>query len=167
MASRIRDALHRALESSRGDSLAAVRLSKGIARQINASLGQPIAPREEIAARAEARQRLKDLRSGAAADPKARPEAVPVFVYFEKGRNVRELARIEELLSAKKIQWARLDVAGDEATLEFVVRRARCEADDLPVVFVGDRAVGNFPAVVEADAAGELQALVFGAPRSP
>ncbi len=61
---------------------------------------------------------------------------------------MRELVRIEELLSAKSYAWTRLDVAGDEATLDFVMREAACERDDLPVVFVANRVIGNFEALV-------------------
>jgi hypothetical protein len=162
MPSRIRDALYRAIASPRGDSIAALRLSKGLARQINQSLGQPLAPSDELIARAEARELLKGLRGGGAKPAPTTAAPAPVFVYFETGRNVRELARIEELLAAKAIAWTRLDVRDDEATLDFVTRRAQCEADDLPVVFVAEHAVGNYPALVRADVAGELRRLVFG-----
>jgi glutaredoxin len=82
---------------------------------------------------------------------------------LEEGRNVRELKRIEELLVAKAIVWKRFDISGDEATLEFVARQAHCERDDLPVVFVADRAIGGYDALVRADVSGELERLVHGA----
>ena len=55
------------------------------------------------------------------------------MVYFERDRQTSELARITELLDARRIEYRLLDVAGDEATLAFVTREARCEPQDLPV----------------------------------
>jgi hypothetical protein len=76
---------------------------------------------------------------------------------------VRELTRIEELLGARGFTWKRLEVGDDEATLEFVLRKAGCERDELPVVFVADHAVGTYDAVVRSDVSGELTRLVNGA----
>jgi hypothetical protein len=163
MASRIRDALYRAITGPRGDAIGALRVSKGLARQVNASLGFPLATRDEIAARVAARAELEELRTSGAKPTRSAAPPAPVFVYFEAGRNVRELNRIEELLGAKGIPWTRLDVRDDEATLEFVTRKAGCEPDDLPVVFVAEHAVGRYPDVVRADVAGDLERLVFGA----
>jgi hypothetical protein len=162
MPSRIRDALYRAIASPRGDSIAPLRITKDLARQLNDMIGTPLATREELEARAVARARLLELRSGTAKGAGEPTDPAPVFLYFETGRNVRELTRMEEVLSAKGIRWTRLDVRGDEATLEFVTRKAECEADDLPVLFVAERPVGNFAAVVASDVSGELARLVFG-----
>jgi hypothetical protein len=158
----VRDALYRAITTLRGDSLLPVRIPKDLARRLNATLGRPLAPHDELISRARARTRLAELRTVAATPNSSRTEAAPVLVYFEKDRNVRELVRIEELLVAKGIAWTRLDVAGDEATSDFVVRKAKCERDDLPVVFVADRAIGGFEALVRADVEGELVLLVRG-----
>jgi|HubBroStandDraft_1064217.scaffolds.fasta_scaffold74134_2 hypothetical protein len=160
MLSRLRDTLFRAITTPRGDSFAAVRVPKEIARDLNLTFGSFLAPREEIEKRAAAGARLAELRAVGAAPKKAPSVAAPVVVYFEKDRNVRELARIEELLAAKGIAWTRLDVAGDEATLTFVVRKAQCEEDDLPIVFVADSPVGGYQALVDADVSGELARLV-------
>jgi len=54
-------------------------------------------------------------------------------------------------------------VTGDEAALEFVMREASCEKDELPIVFVGAAAVGGFRELVEADVSGELRRALFGA----
>ena len=162
MFGRVREALFQAITSSRGDSLAAVRVPKDLARRLNSTLGEPLASREELAKRARAIARLAELRArGANAKPTSR-EPAPVFVYFEKDRNVRELTRIEELLGARSIAWRRLDVAGDEATIDFVTRTAGCERDHLPVVFVGDRPIGAYAALVKSDVSGELATLVLG-----
>ncbi len=156
----VRDALYRAITSPRGDSLGPVRIPKDLARRLNATLGRPLATREELAKRAQSRARLEELtRAGGAAGSSPR-EAAPVLVYFERDRNVRELGRIEELLAAKGYAWKRLDVAGDEATIDFVTRKAKCEAKDLPVVFVADEPVGVYEALVRADVSGELARLV-------
>jgi hypothetical protein len=156
----VRDALYRAITTSRGDSLAPVRIPKDLARRLNVSLGRPLAPREELVKRASARSRLEELRHAGAAQARTPAPAAPVLVYFEKDRNARELGRIEELLAAKGYAYKRLDVAGDEATIEFVTHKAQCEPDDLPVVFVADKPIGPFEALVRADVSGELARLV-------
>jgi hypothetical protein len=166
-----RDALYRAITSPRGDGVAALRIPKDLARRINATLGEPLAAKEELERRGEARRRLKELREAPAKAGSsesrtggARSEDAPVLVYFEKDRNVRLLTRIEELLTAKSLPWRRLDVAGDEATIDFITRRAACERDDLPVVFVGDRVIGGYEALVAADVSGELESAVRTVP---
>jgi hypothetical protein len=129
-------------------------------RRLNATLGSPLASREELTRRAAARERLAKLRATGPSEEKRALGPAPLLVYFEKDRNVRELVRIEELLSAKGYEWKRLDVAGDEATMTFVVRQAEVEPDDLPIVFVADRVVGNYDALVRSDVSGELERLV-------
>jgi hypothetical protein len=162
MLDQIKDVLYRAIVTPRGDGLAAVRIPKDLARRLNAALGEPLATREELAKRARALARLRDLRAGRATAEAVNRERPPVLVYFEGGRNVRQLTRIEELLAAKAIPWKRLDVGNDEATVEFVTRRAGCERDELPVVFVADQAIGTFEALVRSDVSGELQKLLGG-----
>jgi hypothetical protein len=156
----VRDVLYRAITTPKGDSLAPVRIPKDLARRLNTALGAPLAPRDELARRAKARARLEELRRDAGGAEKRQAEAAPVLVYFEKDRNVRELGRIEELLAARGYAFRRLDVTGDESTIDFVTRKARCEAKDLPVVFVADEPVGVFDALVRADVSGELARLV-------
>ena len=160
MFDRAKDALYRAIATPRGDAFAPLRVPKDLARRLNATLGSPLAPLDELARRAAARDRLVQLRSEGSAPPERRPVQAPVHVYFKKDRNVRELVRIEELLAAKGYTFIRLDVADDEATTDFVARTAHVEQDELPIVFVGDRVVGNYEALVRADASGELEKLV-------
>jgi len=162
MLDRVRDTLYRAIATPRGDAFAAIRVPKDLARRLNETLGAPLAPRDELARRAAARDRLAALRAAGSSEARRSVARAPLLVYFEKDRNVRELVRIEELLGAKGHEWKRLDIAGDEATLDFVVRKAKCEADDLPVVFVADRVVGGYDALVAADVSGELEKLVRG-----
>jgi hypothetical protein len=163
----LRDSLYRAITTPRGDSLLPIRIQKDLARRLNMTLGSPLCSREEAAKRREAARRLEQLRrGGASATPKAAAprEAAPVMVYFEKDRNVRELGRVEELLGAKAIPFTRLDVRGDEATLDFVMREAKCKEDELPVVFVAGTAIGGYTALVAADVSGDLERRVFGSP---
>jgi hypothetical protein len=162
MLDRVRGALFAAITTQHGESILPLRVSKDLARRLNSTLGQPLATRDELARRAQARSRLAELRAGGAKTGPLKREDAPVVVYFERDRNVRELGRIEELLSAKSFAWKRLDVAGDEATLDFVMTKAKCEKDDLPVVFVADRVIGSYPALVEADVSGELARLIRG-----
>jgi hypothetical protein len=157
---RLRDTLFRAITTSRGDSFAAVRIPKEIARDLNITLGTFLAPHDELTRRSEAGVRLAQLRAAGVVPPRAPSVAAPVLVYFEKDRNIRELARIGELLDAKGIAWKQLDVAGDEVTLNFVTLKARCENDELPVVFVADTPVGGYDTLVSADISGELARLV-------
>ena len=103
-----------------------------------------------------------DLRRAGTKDVRARV-AAPVTVYFEKDRNVRLLERVEEALKAKSIAYTLADVAGDEATHDFVTRTAKCEKDDLPIVFVADKPIGGYNDLVAFDVSGELTKAVFGA----
>ncbi|MGA7120936.1 MAG: hypothetical protein WBY94_12605 [Polyangiaceae bacterium] len=163
MLDRVKGTLFRAITTTRGDSLAAVRIPKEVARYVNSALGHPLATTEELSRRAEARALLATLRAPSANKTAVPPrEPAPVLVYFQRDRNVRELVRIEELLAARGIAFKRLDVTGDQPMTEFVTRAAKCERDELPVVFVADRAIGPFPALVEADVSGELARLVRG-----
>ena len=156
----LRSALHRAITTTRGDSLAAVRIPKSLARRLNVTLGSPLAPEAELASRDAARARLAELRAKGGPGEKLRKDAAPVLVYFEKDRNVRELGRVEELLTAKGYAFKRLDVGGDDATIEFVMLKSGCKRDELPIVFVADRAVGGYEALVRSDVSGELARLV-------
>jgi hypothetical protein len=160
MLDRVRDALYRAIATPRGDAFAPVRIPKDLARRLNATFGSPLAPSDELARRTAARDRLATLRASGSSEEKRALGPAPLLVYFEKDRNVRELVRIEELLGAKGYEWKRLDVAGDEATMDFVVRQAQGERDDLPIVFVADRVIGNYDALVRSDVSGELERLV-------
>jgi hypothetical protein len=169
MLERVRDALYRAMTGPAGDALTPVRIPKDLARRLNTTLGRPLAPLDELTRRARGRARLAELRAGhanggaeAAPAPSVKKVAAPINVYFEKDVNVRELLRIEELLAAKGYAWTRLDVAGDESTLDFVMREAACERDDLPVVFVASHVIGNLDALVRADVSGDLARAVAG-----
>ena len=119
------------------------------------------------------RSKLNDMVRGATAATTAprtsAPAAIakprepsPVMVYFEKDRNQRLIERVRELLTAKQIPFQALDVSGDAATLAFIVREARCEEDDLPIVFVAGTVVGGFNELVDWDVSGKLKAAVFG-----
>jgi glutaredoxin len=158
----VKDALYRAITTPRGDSIFPVRFPKDLARRLNVALGSPLATILELQKRREAHARLAALRGSKDTVTTAKSEPAPVMVYFEKDRNARELTRIEETLAAKKIVYTTLDVAGDEATLDFVMREAKCEKDELPVVFVAGTAFGGFRALVEADVSGALEKAVFG-----
>ena len=156
----LRTGLHKIITTPVGDDFLPIRAPKVLARRVNMFFGSPLCSAEDLAKRRAARKRLRELRAGDAR-PIAR-EPAPVTVYFEKDRNVRMLSRIEETLSAKKIAFTKLDVSGDEAMMQFITRTAKCEEDDLPIVFVASTAVGSYDALVAWDVSGELAKAVFG-----
>jgi hypothetical protein len=162
----VRTTLHTAITTPAGDGFAPLRFQKGIARRLNVTFGQPLCSAEQLASRRAAEARLAKLRSdrspGAAAPAATAKIAAPVMVYFEKDRNARELARVEDLLKAKAIPYQLLDVAEDEATMTFVKRAADCEDDDLPIVFVAGAPIGDYRALVEADVSGALAKAIYG-----
>jgi hypothetical protein len=172
----LRTRLHEALVSPRGDAFTAIRVPKDLARRLNVAFGRPVCDPEELASRRAARAKLTELRAlrvaaqlaptpegGATSEGTARvKEPVPVIVYFEKNRNDRELGKITATLDLRKIPYRALDVAGDESTMAFVTRTAGCHDDELPIVFVGTKPIGNARALIEADVSGELAKAVFG-----
>lgn len=164
----VRTTLHWVITMLLGDGLWPVRVQKSVARRINALLGEPLCSRETL----EARRGAPRAAAPAPTPPPApdRPpagtstprKAAPVMVYFEKDCNARELERIREVLASRDVPFKLLDVTGDEATISFVTRTARCEADDLPIVFVAGDVVGSFRDLVQLDVNGGLVAAVFG-----
>jgi len=157
----LRTGLHKIITTPVGDGFLPLRVPKVIARRVNMFLGSPLCSPEELDKRRAAQKRLQELRASGTAQPIAR-EPAPVTVYFEKDRNQRMMDRIEEALHARKIAFTKLDVSGDEATMDFITRTAKCEADDLPIVFVAATPVGGYDALVAWDVSGQLTKAVFG-----
>jgi glutaredoxin len=163
MLDRFKATLHAAITTPRGDSLLPIRVGKDIARRVNYTFGEVLGSAETLEKRRLAREKLAELRKTqkpATIVPKARLQA-PVTVYHEGVRNARVLARVEEMLATKSITITKLDVENDEATLTFVMHTANCKSDDLPIVFVGDKCVGGYDALVQADVSGELEKNLF------
>ncbi len=163
MLDRLKSTLHRAITTKRGDSLLPIRVGKDIARRVNFTFGEVLGSAETLEKRRLARERLTDLRANhveAIVAPKERAQA-PVTIYHEGVRNARILARVEEVLAAKSIKVIKLDVEGDEATMTFVMHTANCKSDDLPIVFVGDKCIGGYDALVQADVSGELEKKLY------
>lgn len=154
--------LHKAITGPGGDSLAPVRLTKKVAVELNSLLDKPLCSAEELAARQEGARKLAELRSRPREAAVAARAPAPVMVYFEKDRNARELIKIKEILASLGIEPKLLDVSGDEATIAFVMREAKCERDELPAVFVAGSPVGGFRALVAANTSGALKKSVFG-----
>jgi glutaredoxin-related protein len=155
----LKHGVHTALTTGRGDSLLPLRVSKDLGRRLNVAFGKPIASREELASRKAARDELARLRA-AGGSAKIEKEAAPVFVYFMKNKNVDALAKIERTLSEANVRFEKRDVSGDEAMISFITREAKCDDDDLPVVFVATKVIGGAERVVESVASGELAKLV-------
>jgi hypothetical protein len=157
----LRTGLHKIITTPVGDGFLPFRVPKVVARRVNMFFGSPLCSAEDLQKRRAAHKRLRELRAGGTSRPLQR-EPAPVIVYFEKDRNQRLLSRIEETLQAKKIAFTKLDVSGDEATMQFITRTARCEEDDLPVVFVASTPVGGYEALVAWDVSGELAKAIYG-----
>jgi len=162
MLERLKATLHQAITTPRGDGLAPLRVSKNLARRLNVTLGSPLDSTEGLETRREALTRLAELRRAPVKVERTKV-ATPITIYAEKGRNDRMLARAEELLKAKGYAYRVLDVTDDEATMVFVTRKASCQPEDLPVVFVGPDVLGGYAALVEADVDGSLAKAVLGA----
>jgi hypothetical protein len=170
----VRTTLHWAITTPIGDGLWPIRVQKSIARRINTLLGEPLCSREMLEARragsavsaapAPVAPPASAPVAAAAPAPKPapKPKAAPVMVYYEKDRNQRELERIREVLGAREVPYKLLDVTGDESTIAFVTRSAKCEEDDLPIVFVAGDVVGTFRDLVQFDVNGQLVKAVFG-----
>jgi glutaredoxin len=157
----LRTSLHRALVTRQGDGVTPLRVAKDLARRLNVTLGEPLCSEEDLRTRRAAEEKLQVLAKtraeGGAPREKIALPAAPVKVYAEKDRNQRELTRIRELLDAKGIVYEVLDVTGDEATIEFVTRTARCEQDELPVVFLGAMVLGGYEGLANADLSRALK----------
>lgn len=162
MLDQIRSLFHQAITTPRGDSVAAIRVCKDIARGLNHMAGEPLCSPDEIERRRAAARRLADLRAAPPVKAKPKREPAPVIIYFEKDRNQRQLERIQDALGARSIVFKKLDVTGDDRTMSFVTTEAKCERDELPVVFVAGKAIGGLRQLVAFDASGELVKTVFG-----
>lgn len=162
MLERLKATLHRAITTERGDGIAPVRVSKNLARRLNVTLGSPLDSTEGLETRRAAEVKLQELRRVPEKVERTKV-ATPITIYAEKGRNDRMLARAEELLTGKGYAYTVLDVTDDEATMTFVTRKASCQPEDLPVVFVGPDVLGGYAALVEADVDGSLAKAVLGA----
>ncbi len=155
----LRSSIFRLISDDQG--VLPARIAKDLLRRVNRTLGEPLADEKVIEARALAAARLADARMKKAPVAKTTLSA-PVLVYFERDRNQRELERVRELLASLSYEVKELDVANDEATLDFVCRTARCERDHLPIVFVGPTPVGPYPELVKWNVSGALKRAVTG-----
>lgn len=151
----IRGLAYRALETKRGDGFLPIRINKRILRRVHRMIGSPLAPRDAEEGRGERE---------AARPPEPAParEPAPVMVYAEGDRNIRERMKIEDTLRARNINYRLFDVSGDTSTKNFVIQAAKCEEDDLPVVFVAGEVVGTYNELVQWDVSGQLNRAVFG-----
>jgi glutaredoxin len=160
MLDKLRTTLHQAIGTPKDDGNPAVELPKLFARRINRFLGDPLCSPEDLEKRRAARAKLATIQG--TSEVKLAREPAPVVVYFEKDRNQRMTDRVEELLKSRSIAYRSLDVTGDEATLAFVMREAKCEEDDLPIVYVAGTPVGGYNELVDWDVSGKLETAVFG-----
>jgi hypothetical protein len=160
MIDNLRTTLHQVIDGPTASEPTITRVPKMLVRRLNRFLGSPICSAEDLALRRAARAKLAGL--GAGTQQKLEREPAPVIVYYEKDRNQRSLDRIEEVLRARDIAFRALDVTGDEATLAFVMREAKCEEDDLPIVYVAGSPLGALNELIEWDVSGRLKTAVFG-----
>ncbi len=170
----IRAKAYRVLRSTAGNKLLPVRLTRGVLSFVNDMAGRPFAPREEIEERrAYEQRRAAKIAETKAAQEKERAamhatngaakkrEAAPVCVYVDGVNSRRDLKRITDVLRGRDIPFTQLDVEGDESTRSWVTTTAKTH--EFPVVFVAGQPIGDFHALVQADAAGDLVKLVYGA----
>ncbi len=164
MLDRVRTSIHAAITTPFGDAFLPVRVPKDLARRMNLMFGEPLCSKAELERRRAGREKLEALKAGGAVAVTAEMPVVqaPVVVYFEKERNVRLLGRIKEALDAKKIAYTLLDVAGDTAARDYVLREAKCKDDDLPIVFVATTVVGGYNELVDWDVSGRLAKALRG-----
>jgi hypothetical protein len=163
------------LRSSTGNKFLPVRLGRGVLTFMNDMAGRPLAPVEELEERRdyETRRVTKAKEAAATREKEAhaakngangaakKREAAPVCVYVDGRSPQREVKRITDVLRGRDIPFTQLDVEGDESTKSWVTTTAK--SHELPLVFVAGQPIGDFHALVQADAAGELTRLVFGA----
>jgi len=164
MMGRLRTSLHAVLASEALASVALVRIPRELARRANRTLGSPLCGPEELARRENARARLAALRSALPRKKQEKRDPVPVTIYWESGRNLRTFERMRATLETNAIPVTVCDVTGDEATLAFVTHKASCEADALPIAFVGPTVVGGYADLVAWDVDGRLHEAVYGEP---
>ena len=127
-----------------------------LAQRMNVMLGEPICSKEELKRRRDARAKLAELRKSGKRTTKLAREQAPVQIYVEGDRNARLVGRVKELLDSKSVKYTVLDVAGDQATKEFVMLQAKCKEDELPIVFIGGVAVGGYNELVDWEVSGRL-----------
>jgi glutaredoxin len=187
MLDRLRGKAFGALRSSFGNRVAPIRWTKDVLLFVNEMAGKPLAPVEELEERREReqarRERVREARdrrhaelreqagpktaiavehAGASARSGANPrgaELAPVTVYIDDNSR-RELERIRGVLEGRAIRFKELDVEHDEASKSWV--RTTSGRHELPIVFVGDKAVGAYDELVQLDVSGELVRLVQG-----
>lgn len=162
MIDRVRTSLHRAITSPLGDGFVGVRLPKDLARRANVALGSPLCSKSELERRRKGAAKLEELKRSKAPGSKIERDRATVMIYFEKDRNARMLQRMKDALEAKGFAYTLLDVSGDETTKDFVMREAHVEEDDLPIAFVGGKAIGGYNELVDWDVSGRLAKAVTG-----
>lgn len=133
-------------------------------RELNQTLGQPLASAEELAERRAFERSLDRNGEGmpAAAGPSAdrvAGQAAPVVVYhLDKHRG--QLARLTQPLDAAQVPYRVLSLEGDPATQEAVRRDAG--GRKLPLVFIAGECVGGREELHELDRRGLLRKKVWG-----
>lgn len=140
-------------------------------RELNQTLGEPLASAEELAARRAFERSLDGgevlpAAPGRGASHAAGPsadrvagQAAPVVVYhLDKHRG--QLARLTQPLDAAQVPYRVLSLEGDPATQEAVRRDAG--GRKLPLVFIAGECVGGREELHELDRRGLLRKKVWG-----
>ena len=125
-------------------------------RDLNDTLGRPLADEAELADRREF-----EARSSAPAQATAAPkrEAAPVIVYhMDKTR--RDAQKLTDMLEAEGIPYQASNIQEDAAA-QMAVRRDS-KGFRLPVVFIAGDAIGGRAELSNLIASGELKKKVFG-----
>lgn len=161
-----RTSIHRAITTPFGDKFLPLRVSKDMARRVNAMFSDPICSQAELDRRRAGQAKLDELNKNGGKplpgqESKVEKSQAPVMVYFEKDRNARMLGRIKEMLDAKGVKYTLADVAGDDTARAYVMREAKVKEDDLPIVFVATTPVGGYNELVDWDVSGKLAKALY------
>jgi hypothetical protein len=153
----------RKLDALRATAFAALDKVPGkvgaVAREVNETLGRPLAPEEELADRRGRTVGAAATPSPALAVTPSPRQAAPVIVYhLDKHR--RDLPRLTQVLDASEIPYRMFNLEGDVATQTAVRRDGG--GRKLPLVFVAGDCIGAREELDAMDRSGELKRRVWG-----
>ena len=128
-------------------------------RDLNETLGRPLADDHELADRRAFEARVGGAQSMAPAAAATKREAAPVIVYhMDKTR--RDAEKLADMLAAENVPY-RASNLQEDAAAQMAVRRDS-KGFRLPVVFIAGEPIGGRAELSNLIASGELKKRVFG-----